>query len=56
MTEPNCEGCIDYDTEEELYALPCKYSNKKGKCPCTLCIVKPMCKEYCDDYFKWRPL
>jgi len=49
MTESNCGGCIDY----ERYHLTCQKDNRDGNCPCTLCIVKSMCKEYCDDYFEW---
>lgn len=49
--EPNCYGCIGYEASE--YILLCISHNKNGKCPCTNCIVKPICNERCENNFQW---
>jgi len=50
-----CYGCATYTlamdrcgnsfTNEDVSS-----NNDYGKCPCTLCVVKPMCGEPCEDY------
>jgi hypothetical protein len=47
----NCEGCFTYHGDEYTVG-DCTHIcyNDDGKCPCTRCVVKPMCKDACVDY------
>ena len=47
--EDLCYGCIDFDT------CPIKRENIKGQswlsdCPCSICLLKSMCHDQCDDF------
>ena len=50
----HCKGCLtneycdDYGND-----ILTKY-NSEGGCPCTLCIVKPMCEQICGDFFNFK--
>jgi hypothetical protein len=47
----NCDGCgMNNRYTEEAVCLP---HNKKGSCPCTNCIVKIMCKSFCEMAADW---
>lgn len=52
-----CEGCFSYiystDTGEMLCCM-FKVFNDEGQCPCTLCVVKMMCENACNDYHVFR--
>jgi hypothetical protein len=48
MTE-YCEGCRTLIT-----GCVYKQHNITGECPCTACIIKPMCKTGCPDYFIFK--
>ena len=44
-----CEGCPEASSRDSN----CYYSNNinaDGKCPCTICIIKPMCLTACDCF------
>jgi len=45
----NCEGC-HLSTSD---IVTCMDDNKKGTCPCTLCIVKVTCRIWCDKNREW---
>jgi len=47
----NCEGC-NYFTHHR-----CGFYNHNiasNICPCSLCIIKMMCKSSCPDWFEWK--
>jgi len=48
-----CEGCDTLTLDAGCGAN--KY-NLYGKCPCTKCIVKPMCKKACEPFLLWQDL
>ncbi len=56
-TNNHCHGCSKHRqrfTEHKnlracVYRLP-----NYGNCPCTNCIVKPMCKKHCLDWHSFR--
>jgi len=65
----HCRGCvgyintdkdiliqIDYDQPNNIEIRVCSYAkyNKEGYCPCSSCIVKPMCVDPCEDYNLFR--
>jgi len=43
-----CEGCVYSEGCE------CGRYNQKGVCPCTQCLVKPICVIDCKDYKKYH--
>jgi hypothetical protein len=47
-----CYGCIQY---KPMYRDidPCEFikADEMTSCPCTTCLVKVMCKEYCSMYY-----
>jgi len=47
-----CEGCATYHLYHHSYGPTlCRYAdNNNDKCPCSLCIIKMMCKTVCDDF------
>ena len=56
-----CKGCVLIKLSEGCELQ--KYNlgetngasgNEIGKCPCTECLVKSMCKDGCNEYFKWN--
>lgn len=50
MTIDNyCKGCNTYEYYNSNDACYVK-QNTDGSCPCTNCIVKPMCKLMCDAF------
>ena len=59
MTMVYCEGCLTQNACYDRGGNPIvrceliKY-NSEGECPCTLCIVKPMCEQVCDDYLHFK--
>ena len=47
-----CRGCltiVEYDCEY-IFEKP-----DESKCPCSICIVKGMCEDMCDEFlhFQW---
>jgi len=44
-----CEGC-------KGLSGGCNYPkfNVLGECPCTLCLVKPICEKFCKKYWDWE--
>ena len=58
MTMVYCKGCLtnEYCDDYGNDMVECeliKY-NGEGECPCTNCIVKPMCEQVCDDFFAFK--
>jgi len=56
ITNEICEGCLtSIVPEDEDHIYPCNNMayNIDGSCPCTICIVKMVCCEECDDYVIW---
>jgi hypothetical protein len=60
----NCNGCYCAENFDILYFLgkdyeiPIEdcglmYMNHEGKCPCTNCVIKIMCRNPCEGYLKW---
>ena len=53
-----CKGCPGYIIDRSSVLTGnidlriCSYAkyNEEGNCPCTECIVKPMCVDSCEDY------
>jgi len=43
-----CFGCISLTEPGH-----CDKYNMEGACPCTLCVIKTMCSNVCNDYEKW---
>jgi len=45
----HCRGCPSFKGRD------CSFQtrNSKGKCPCSLCVVKSMCRSYCDKWHSW---
>ena len=45
-----CHGCV------ELRGSGCSINNmnKNKQCPCTECLIKPMCTYPCDDFRKYH--
>lgn len=56
MIHENCEGCASLVNGIcSLYARDRQHSNDISlnaikNCPCSICIIKPMCLKYCRDY------
>jgi len=49
-----CFGCLTYKDDDGDYCEYCVHNNvSEGLCPCSICIVKTMCNEGCDDFGKW---
>ena len=48
-----CKGCPTYIMQTDYYntSIECLLShfNENGECPCTSCLVKPVCGRSCDD-------
>jgi len=44
MKDNHCDGCTSSDTCVYLYV------NIDGICACSLCIIKSMCKDPCEEY------
>jgi len=45
-----CTGCKSI----ESYGCNFKPANKTGSCPCSHCIVKPMCMSACHDWMRFK--
>ena len=60
----NCFGCLSVRRLSDLYKAPnhcylhtmLEYDNSDGGCPCTSCIVKPMCNVKCSDFENYKKL
>ena len=45
----SCRGCVYYKYKVEI--LKCTKNRKAGyQCPCSICIVKTMCRKDCDEF------
>jgi hypothetical protein len=53
----NCNGCSWYMLGQ-MDLEHCSVCNKDRSCPCTECVVKPMCEDNvtCDKYLDWIEL
>ncbi len=51
MEHNNCGGC---NLPSDVKICDFYGYNFDGSCPCTHCLVKPMCSDACDDNYKWR--
>jgi len=47
----HCEGCYDFNPEVDYHS--CALKNSDGKCPCTVCIIKMICKTVCEKREEW---
>ena len=47
----HCKGCPTYVCQIGNRQIECLLSffNEDAECPCTSCLVKPVCAESCDD-------
>ena len=45
----NCDTCMALNSSNDCYLL-----NIDNSCPCGICIVKAMCKEWCEAWFEWN--
>jgi len=43
----HCDGCNAQEGNS------CPRENTDGTCPCTLCILKMMCDNICEELEKW---
>ena len=49
-----CKGCFTMRNEDGSERFCGNHvNNGKGECPCTNCLIKPMCNSACDDYDKF---
>ena len=53
MSREHCKGCPSNTYYKDG---SCKFNayNDCGQCPCSVCIVKVMCQDVCDDFNKFR--
>ena len=53
ITTKNCNGCLAAVPPEDCfsYRLMKKY---KSICPCCDCLIKPICRRYCEVVYDWR--
>jgi hypothetical protein len=51
----HCTGCHSYSSKPGSACILIKH-NQKGKCPCTLCIVKTMCDDACQSFIQFENL
>jgi len=49
----HCKGCASYTPNSAACCIFYKH-NKKGKCPCGLCIIKGMCWVSCQEYVNFE--
>lgn len=52
-TPEHCDGCLYNNSGTGCYR---RYRNKDGSCPCSICIIKMMCRTTCDAWHSWRLL
>lgn len=45
--DDDCKSC---HTQVSKGEEQCLYASNEGTCPCTICIVKPMCNQSCDPF------
>ena len=52
----HCKGCFSniYRASEKIIPCQLSYYNDKGQCACSVCIVKVMCQDVCDDFVTFR--
>jgi len=50
-TNKYCEGCC----VRHLQGEDCDFikNNTNGSCPCTICVVKTMCQDWCESFVEW---
>jgi hypothetical protein len=49
MDIKECEGCATLGSTNS-----CSYCNDKLTCPCSICLIKAMCNESCDEFEEYR--
>lgn len=57
--DEECQGCATYyEKNKEGYGNSiCFYSTTNSYsevCPCSICIIKPMCKKACEPYMSFQ--
>ena len=54
VTEDRCAGCSVYKDGDGDYCEHTVHNNEaEGICPCSQCIVKPMCQVACKEWQDW---
>ena len=48
-----CDGCGVLFNEIDDEFCDFYKDNEDGDCPCTECIVKPMCYDSCEAFIEW---
>lgn len=60
MSIKGCEGCISYRPHRDIgdqcgdEAIP--HISETLSCPCSICIVKTMCNNSCEDFHDYKKL
>lgn len=49
VTSKYCNGCHTKNYSD----ASCLYINPKGICPCTNCLVKPTCRNECQEFLNY---
>lgn len=54
----NCDGCAAYLSTIDPHDISCTHprQNDKSECPCTICVIKVVCGDPCEDYLKFRKI
>jgi len=51
----HCKGCLTYGEKyDKCEGSIASLFNLKGKCPCSNCLVKMMCRKSCNDYNRFE--
>ena len=50
----NCYGCSVRFGAGSYHNCDYIDCNEDASCPCTQCVVKPMCDVACNDFIKWK--
>lgn len=45
MNKEDCKGCIVYERDLRF----CSWFHKDLICPCSICLVKAMCEDMCEE-------
>ncbi len=52
-----CVGCsCYYEADGDYYYCNLGRANDSGQCPCSKCIVKPMCEQACPDFHSFEEI
>lgn len=51
--DEGCKGCFSFENNIcEILTLGFRYSAEK--CPCKECLIKVVCEDGCENYYKFR--